>query len=143
GSAPLPLGQQTPPSAEEQAQNLWAAFETSVWGASLEDWSRLHPDIPCEPFRGRMVGAGADRQWSHRCATGGQREAAQWSFYVFSLQEPVARLEQFEVTTATLREDALGSLQNLLQSRIAARFGTGEDRSGPKALITHDVAWPR
>lgn len=141
--AALRLGQQTPPSAEDQAQNFWAAFEKSVWGASLEGWSRLHPDIPCEPFRGRMVGVGADRQWAHRCSTGGQREAAHWSFYVFSLQEPVARLEQFDVTTATLPEDALGALQNLLQIRVAARFGPGEDRSGPKALITHQVSWPR
>jgi len=125
GPAALPLGQQTPPSAEEQAQNFWAAFEKSVWGAPLEDWSRLHRDIPCEPFRGRLVGVGADRQWAHRCSTGSQGEAAQWSFYVFSLQEPVARLEQFNVTTTTLPEDALGVLQNLLQSRIAARFWPG------------------
>ena len=143
GPAALPLGQQAPPSAEEQAQNLWAAFEKSVWGATLDHWSRPHPDIPCEPFRGRLVGVGADKQWAHRCSTGGQGEAAQWSFYVFSLQEPVARLEQSNVTTATLPEDALGVLQNLLQSRIAARFGPGEDRSGPKALITHQVSWPR
>ncbi len=143
GPAALPLGQQTSPSAEEQAQNFWAAFEKSVWGTSLEDWSRLHPDIRCEPFRGRMVGVGADRQWAHRCSTTGQREAAHWSFYVFSLQEPVARLEQFDVTTATLPEDGLGALQNLLQSRIAERFGLGEDRSGPKALVTHQITWPR
>jgi hypothetical protein len=53
--------QQALPSAEEQAQNFWAALETSVWVAPLEDWSRLHQDIPCEPFRGRMVGVSADR----------------------------------------------------------------------------------
>jgi len=143
GPSVMTLQQQASPSADALAQNFLAEFEKSVWNAPLQDWSRLHPDIPCEPFRGRMVGAGADRQWAHRCSTGGQREAARWLFYVFSLQEPVARLEQFNVTTATLPEDALGVLQNLLQSRIAARFGPGEDRSGPKALITHQVSWPR
>jgi hypothetical protein len=144
GSSVMTLQQQASPSAGAQAQNFWAEFEKSVWGAPLQDWSRLHPDIPCEPFRGRMVGAGADRQWSHRCSTNGQPEAAHWSFYVFGLQEPlVSRLEQFDVTTATLPEEALGDVQNLLQSRIGARFGPGEDRSGPKAVLTHQVTWPR
>src|SRR5260370_1754302 len=122
GPAALPLGQQTSPSAEEQAQNFWAAFEKSVWGTSLEDWSRLHPDISCEPFRGGMVGVGADRQWAHRCSTTGQREAAPWSFYVFSLQEPVAPLPPFDVTPATPPRDGLGGLQNLLQTRMAERL---------------------
>ena len=143
GPAVLPLGQQTPPAAEEQAQNFWAAFEKSVWGAPLEEWSRLHPDIRCEPFRGRMVGVGADRQWAHRCSTGGQREAAHWSFYVFGLQEPfVPRLEQFDITTDTLPEGPLGDLEELLHSRIAARFGPAEDRSGPRPVITHQPTWP-
>jgi hypothetical protein len=144
GASVMTLQQQASPSAGAQAQNFWAEFEKSVWGAPLQDWSRLHPDILCEPFRGRMVGTGADRQWSHRCSTSGQPEAAHWSFYVFGLQEPlVARLEQFDVTTATLPEEALGDVQNQLQSRIGARFGPGEDRSGPKAVLTHEVRWPR
>src|SRR5260370_23149867 len=88
--AALRLGQQTPPSAEDQAQNFWAAFEKSMWGASLEGWSRLHPDNPCEPFRGRTVGVGADRQWAHRCSTVGQRAAAHWSVYRFRFPEPLA-----------------------------------------------------
>ena len=136
--------QQTSPSAETLAQNFWAEFEKSVWGAPLQDWLRLHPDIPCEPFRGRLWGVGADRQWAHRCSTGGQPDGAHWSFYVFGLQEPlVARLEQFEVSTATLPEEALGDVQNALQSQIAAHYGPGEDRSGPKAVLTHQVTWPR
>ncbi len=144
GPSAMTLQQQASPSADAQAQNFWAGFEKSVWNAPLQDWSRLHPDIPCEPFRGRMVGLGADRQWSHRCFTNSQREAAHWSFYVFGLQEPlVSRLEQFDVSTATLPEEALGEVQNLLQSRIAARFGPVEDRSGPKAVLTHQVTWPR
>jgi len=143
-SSAIPPQQQAPPSADAQAQNFLTQFEKSVWGAPLQDWSRLHADIPCEPFRGHRVGLGADRQWSHRCSTSRQPEAAHWSFYVFGLQEPlVPRLEQFDVTTATLPEEPLGELQNLLQSRIAARFGSGEDRSGPKAAITHQVVWPR
>jgi hypothetical protein len=136
--------QQAPPSTDSQAQNFWAEFEKSAWGVPLQDWSRLHADIPCEPFRGRMVRLGADAQWSHRCSTTRKPEAAHWSFYVFGLQEPlVARLEQFDVTTATLSEEALGDFQSLLRSRIAARFGPGEDRSGPKAVLTHQVSWPR
>lgn len=144
GTSVMTLQQQASPSADALAQNFLAEFEKSIWGAPEQDWSRLHPDIPCEPFRGRMAGLGADSQWSHRCSTRGQREAAHWSFYVFGLQEPlVPRLEQFDVSTATLPEEALGDVQKLLQSRIAARFGPGEDRSGPKALLTHQVTWPR
>lgn len=140
----IPLEQQTCPSAQTQAQNFWAQFEKSVWGAPLQDWSRLHSDIPCEPFRGRMVGSSADRQWSYRCSASGQTAAAHWSFYVFGLQEPlVARLEQFDVSTATLPEEALGEVQKLLQSQVTARYGPGEDRSRPKAVLTHQVTWPR
>src|SRR5260221_12059870 len=71
GPSVMTLQQQASPSADALAQNFLAEFEKSVWNAPLQDWSRLHPDIPCEPFRGRMVGAGADRQWAHRCSTGG------------------------------------------------------------------------
>jgi len=138
------IQQQATLSADAQARNFLTQFEKSVWAASLQDWSPLHTDIPCEPFRGRMVGAGADRQWSHRCSTSRQLDAAHWSFYVFGLQEPLLdRLEQFDVTTATLPEEALRELQSLLQSHIASHFGTGEDRSGPKAVLTHQVSWPR
>jgi hypothetical protein len=144
GPAARPLGQQTPPSAEGQAQNFWAAFEKSVWGAPLEEWSRLHPDVPCEPFRGHAWGLEADRDWSHRCSASSLPEAAHWSFYVFGPHEPfVPRLEQFDVTTDTLLEEALGDLEELLHSRIAARFGPGEDRSGPRPVITHQPTWPR
>jgi hypothetical protein len=55
----------------------------------------------------------------------------------------VSHLNQFDMTTAALPEEALGNVQNRLQSRIAARFGPGEDRSGPKAVLTHQVSWPR
>src|SRR5438132_2555923 len=34
-----------------QAQQLWAEFEKSSWNAPLQEWSSLHPEIPCEPFR--------------------------------------------------------------------------------------------
>src|SRR5260221_13260836 len=90
GPSVMTLQQQASPSADALAQNFLAEFEKSVWNAPLQDWSRLHPDIPCEPFRGRMVGAGADRQWAHRCwaqrcSTGGQREAAPRAFSAFSL----------------------------------------------------------
>src|SRR5260370_8678917 len=122
GPSVMTLQQQASPSADALAQNFLAEFEKSVWNAPLQDWSRLHPDIPCEPFRGRMVGAGADRQWAHRCSTGGQREAARWLFYVFSLQEPVARPEQFNVTTPPLLADPPGVLQNLLSHPIFPPF---------------------
>jgi hypothetical protein len=138
------LQQQTSASADPQVERFWTEFEKSAWGVPLHDWSSQHPDIPCESFRGRAWGLEADRQWSHRCSAGRGPEAAHWSFYVFGLQEPlVARLEQFDVSTVTLPEEALGNIQNLLQNRIAARFGAGEDRSGPKAILTHQVAWPR
>lgn len=130
---------------EAQAQQLWAEFEKSSWNAPQQEWSSLHPEIPCEQFRGGFWGQGtADRQWSHRCSTSHEPEAARWSFYVFGLQDPlVSRLNQFDMTTAALPEEALGSVQNRLQSRIAARFGPGEDRSGPRAVLTHQVSWPR
>ncbi len=139
------MQQQALPSADSQAENLWTQFEKSFWGAPLQEWSSLHPEIPCEPFRGGMSGLGtADRQWSHRCSTSHGPEAPHWSFYVFGLQEPlVDRLEQFDVTTVVLSEEALGNVQNRLQSRIATRFGPGQDRSGPKAVLTHQVSWPR
>jgi hypothetical protein len=139
------MQQQALPSADSQAENLWTQFEKSVWGAPLQEWSSLHPEIPCEPFRGGMYGLGtAERQWSHRCSTSHGPEAPHWSFYVFGLQEPLAdRLEQFDVTTVVLSEEALGNVQNRLQSRIATRFGPGQDRSGPKAVLTHQVSWPR
>ena len=134
--------QRTSLSADEQTQNLWAEFEKSAWGVSLQDWSSLHSDVPCKPFRGANWGQGADAQWAHRCSTGTQPEAAHWSFYAFGLQEPfVPRLEQFDGTTAALPEDKLASVQNLLQTRLAARYGPGEDLS-PKIARARAVPWP-
>ena len=136
---PLP---QPPFPAEEQAQKLWNDFEKTTWGAPLETWSSLHPDIACKPFRGNMWGGGADRQWSHRCSAGPQPEAAHWSFYVFGLQEPlISRLEQFDVSTSALPAETLTPVQNILQGRLAARFGAGEDRS-PKMARARAVLWP-
>lgn len=134
--------QQATPSAEEQAQKLWTEFEKTSWGAPLEAWSGLHPDISCKPFRGDMWGGGADAQWSHRCSTGPQPEAAHWSFYVFGQQGPlVPRLGQFDVFTGALPAETLTAVQNLLQNRLAALFGPGEDRS-PKFARARAVPWP-
>jgi hypothetical protein len=134
--------QQTSLAAEEQAQKIWTEFDKTAWGATLEDWSALHAEVSCKSFHGRMWGLGADAQWSHRCSSGPQPEAAQWSFYVFGLQEPwVPRLEQFDVSTVSIPEEALTALQNSLQSRLATRFGPGEDRS-PKVARARAVSWP-
>jgi hypothetical protein len=134
--------QQTSLSAEEQAQKIWTEFDKTTWEATLEAWSSLHPEVSCKSFHGRMWGLGADAQWSHRCSSGPQPEAAHWSFYVFGLQEPLApRLEQFDVFTVSLPEETLTALQNSLQNRLAARFGPGEDRS-PKTVRARAVSWP-
>jgi hypothetical protein len=134
--------QQTSLSAEQQAQTIWTEFDKTAWGATLADWSALHAEVSCKSFHGRLWGLGADAQWSHRCSIGPQPEAAHWSFYVFGLQEPlVPRLEQFDVFTVSLPEETLTALQNLLQSRLGARFGPGEDRS-PKVARARAVSWP-
>ncbi len=133
--------QQTPPSAEALVQNLWAEFEKSTWGEPLQSWSSLHPDIPCAPFRAEIL-SGADRQWSQRCSTSREPEAPHWSFYIFTLQEPlVSRLEQFDVTTAALPAETLKTVENSLQTQLAARYGPGEDRS-PQIARARAVPWP-
>lgn len=129
-----------PPSAEAQARSLWAEFEKSSWGAPLQDWSSLHPDIPCAAFRGDLLGS-ADRQWSQRCSASREREAAHWSFYVFGLQEPlISRLEQFDVTTGALAEQTLAAVQSALQTRLTVRYGPAEDRSRKYSVPA--VPWP-
>lgn len=140
--AAAPTHPQTAPDIEAQVQQLWAAFENSSWGASLQDWSALHPETSCAPFRGNMWSRGADAQWAQQCSTGHEREAAHWSFYIFTLQEPLlSRLEQLDVTTIALPENALKQVQQSLQSRLAARYGPAEDRS-PKLERARAVPWP-
>lgn len=132
-----------PASAEEQATTLWTELEKSVWGASLEDWSSAHTDVPCDGFHGNMYGGGADRQWSHRCAVSAKREFPRWYFYVFSLQEPLTqRLEQFEMTTTTLPDGTLEAVASSLQARLSSRYGPAEDRT-PKFERIRLVTWPR
>src|SRR5262249_9430571 len=71
---------------------------------------------------------------THRCSSGSQLEASHWSFFVFSLEEPLTpHLEQFDVLTASLPENTLTAVQNSLQNRLAARFGPGEDRTPESA----------
>lgn len=138
-----PPAQQPTVSAEEQAQKLWTEFEKTTWASPLDAWSSLHPNIPCKSFRGNMWGGGADRQWSQRCATSQEAEAAHWSFYVFGMQEPlVPLLEQFDVSTLTLPFETLTAVQSSLQGRLTARFGPGEDRS-PKVAVIRPVPWPQ
>src|SRR5260370_31610656 len=90
GPTVMTLQQQASPSADALTQNFLAEFEKSVWNAPLQDWARFHPDIPCEPFRGRMVGAGADRQWAHRCSTARPHQAAGRLVRDFVLPPPSA-----------------------------------------------------
>jgi hypothetical protein len=142
--SPAPVLPQTP-SAETEAQalQLWTEFEKSAWDASLQEWSNLHPDIPCAPFHGNMWGGGADKQWSQQCSTGREREAVHWPFYVFGLQEPfVPRLEQFDVTTCVLPEKTLVSLQQSLQTRVVTRFSRADDQR-PKMARVRPASWPQ
>jgi hypothetical protein len=89
-----------------------------------------------------MWGGGADRQWSHLCSTGREPEAAHWSFYVFGLQEPLSpRLEQFDVSTGMLPEEALAAVRNSLQSQLTARVGPGEDLNS-KFVSSHAFSLP-
>jgi len=138
-AAPQP---QSDDSGEAQVQKLSTDFEKSAWGASLQDWSALHPEIPCAPFHGHMWGRGADAQWAQQCSIPTELQAAaHWSFYIFTLQEPlVSRLEQFDETTIALPEEALKQVQQSLQTRLAARYGPAEDRS-PTAHA-RAVSWP-
>jgi hypothetical protein len=140
-STPISQNQANSTDVESQALNLWVKFDSSEWGASLQDWSKLHPDSSCERFGGRAGGQIADREWSHRCSTGRGLEAAHWSFYIFDLQEPlVPRLEEFEVMSSELPEESLGLVQSSLQARLTSRYGPGEDRS-PK--LGRMVFWPQ
>jgi hypothetical protein len=141
--AMAPQSRSDPPTTDAQVQKLWTHFEKAAWGASLRDWSTLHLDTPCTPFRGNMWGRGADAQWAQQCSIRTERQAAaHWSFYIFSLEGPlVSRLEQFDETTIALPEDTLKQVQQSLQSRLAARYGPAEDRS-PKIARSRAVQWP-
>jgi hypothetical protein len=90
-----------------------------------------------------MWGRGADAQWAQQCSIRTERQAAaHWSFYIFSLEEPlVSRLEQFDETTIALPGDTLKQVQQSLQNRLAARYGPAEDRS-PKMARSRAVQWP-
>jgi hypothetical protein len=118
-AAIAPQSRSDPPTADAEVQKLWTDFEMAAWGASLQDWSALHPEIPCAPFRGNMWSRGADAQWAQQCSIRTERQAAaHWSFYIFSLEEPLAsRLEQFDETTLALPEDTLKQVQQSLQSQ--------------------------
>lgn len=129
-------------SQEEQAHRIWTEFEKASLGVSFDDWSRQHSEIPCRRFNGTMWSPTADAAWAERCTTGTQPEDAHWLFYIFGQNEQgVVRLGQFDVSTASLPADSLTALHGLLQSRLAARFGPGEDTS-PKVGHTRDSAWP-
>ena len=139
----VPQRQSDPPTADAEVQKLWTDFEKTAWGAPLQNWSALHADIPCAPFRGTMWARSADAQWAQQCSIRSELQAAaHWSFYIFALQEPlVPGLEQFDETTIALPEQTLASVQTALQARIAARYGPAEDRS-PKIARARAVQWP-
>lgn len=138
---PISQNQANTVDTKSQALNLWGKFDSTVWGASLQDWSKLHPDNFCEPFRGRASALVADHEWSHRCSSGRGLEAAYWSFFMFDLQEPVLpRLEQFEVTTSELPEETLAAVESSLQARLTSRYGPGEDLSSKLGRV---VSWPQ
>jgi hypothetical protein len=140
-AGPLAGQRSSGPQAEAQVQKLWAEFEKTAWSAPQADWSNLHPEVSCQRFRGYGSGS-ADGQWCHRCAEKSQPQRARWSFYIFSLQEPlVCRLGHFDASTDSLPGDTLKQVRQLLQERLAARYGPGEDRSGPIARA-RAVPWP-
>ena len=137
------LAQQVPASqSEAEAQRLWSEFGKTVWSATPEKWSQLHPEAACEPFHGVMWASGADRQWTQRCSEGTRETAAHWSFYIFSLQAPLlTHLEQFDISTTTLPGDALRQIQRALQARLTPRYGPAQDHSpaNPRVRV---VPWP-
>ena len=135
--------QQGPASqSEAEAQRLWSEFGKTVWSATPEKWSQLHPDAACETFHGVIWASGADRQWTQRCSEGSREIAAHWTFYIFSVQAPLlTHLEQFDANTTTLPGDLLRQVQQVLQARLSARYGPGQDHSpaNPRVRV---VAWP-
>jgi hypothetical protein len=141
-TSPL-TGQMTPGlQAEPETQKVWSEFEKTVWSATPEKWSRMHPEIPCESFHGTIWASGADRQWTQRCTEGSRETAAHWTFYIFSSQLPLlTHLEQFDVSTDALPGDALKQVQQSLQTRLTTRYGPGEDHS-PTNPRARAVAWP-
>jgi hypothetical protein len=129
-------------SPEEQAQRIWTEFVKASWGVTPEEWSKQHPEIPCQRFSGTMWNPVADAAWSQRCSPGTQPEDAHWSFYAFGLEEPIVpRLEQFDASTASLPTDSLTAVHASLQSKLTARFGPGEDTS-QKIVRTADPTSP-
>jgi hypothetical protein len=139
----MPPAPQVVSSAGEKAQKLIADLDKTAWGASLQDWSTSHADIHCAAFHGRMWSMDADRQWSHKCSSSREREAGHWSFYVFDSQEPlVPRLEQFDETTSSLPEEALGELRKSLQTSLTSRYGSPEDRTRKVGGVSR-IVWPR
>lgn len=137
------VGQQAVTSqSDSETQRIWSEFGKTVWSATPENWSHLHPEAACEPFHGDMWVSSADRQWTDRCSHGDRETAARWNFYIFSLQPPLlTHLEQFAVSTSALSEDLLKQVQQQLQARLIARYGPGQDHSpaNPRARL---VAWP-
>jgi hypothetical protein len=140
--SPAPPSPAAALSPEEQAQRIWTDLEKASLGAALGDWSNQHPEIPCRRFNGTLWSQAADVAWSERCSPGRQPEDAHWLFYAFELEEPIVpRLEQFDASTPSLPPDSLTTVHALLQSRLAARFGPGEDTSS-KIVRTRETARP-
>lgn len=129
GTAPAMTPQSVALTAEEQVQKIWSEFEKASVGSTLDAWSKQHPEIPCHRFNGTMWSPTADAAWSERCSPGTKPEDAHWFFYAFGLDDSSSRLEQFDVSTASSPVESLTAVHGMLQSRLAERFGPGEDTS--------------
>ena len=142
GSAPAMTPQRATLPAEEQAQKIWTDFEKATLGTALDAWTKQRPEIPCHQFNGTMWSPTADAAWLERCSPGPQPEDAHWYFYAFGMDDPPAtRLEQFDESTASLPVESLTAVHGMLKSRLAERFGPGEDTS-PKTGQRRDLIPP-
>ena len=129
----LPLFGQGHPlsSANAVADEVWAGFQRALWDTSIREWvgvESIGGGLNCQEFHGYSYESRADDEWCYRCTTQSEIHTAEWFFYAFSLEEPLAcRLERFHASVTGPPKTALEKIHSDLAVRLDGLYGSGQD----------------
>lgn len=120
-------------SAKEVADEAWADLQSAAWDTEYRSWSKNNPTAACTQFHGGdTTWSGTELlTWAYRCQRETATQHTQWSFYIFSVDQPLTcRLEHIHTTIANLDITLLREVYTNLLSRLQVRYGSGESPTG-------------
>lgn len=119
-----------PPLEEHDmvAEEFWKRWQAASSAVSFAEWEMRYPGETCQGPPQGGDGLSANEQWCHRCLLEEPHRSFEWSFYAFTLREPLAcRLNRHWARLTDVSETSLDEVYRSLAERLTEQYGAGDD----------------